>query len=274
MNLLNRFFNWLTTDRLIDLATTAVAAAGVLFVALAGIVLSYSALYDLAGQAQSINTYLVWLWPLTLDALAIVASLNVLWAEIRQERDPYAWSLVLAFTALSVVFNATHAGLDELLVVWQYSPIAIAALVGILPPIAGAFALHLLVRLLRRVLERVSVIAAIGELAAQAQQARQDLRRTTEKLADLQTKRDALARDVDALRKDKRNLKRSFGEVSDEKMVKLRAFLAERSALGDEPTGAAVARFINVSDRLGRKLKRELWPEVTDGANGNGREVL
>ena len=110
-----------------DTAITFVAIIGVLFVAAAGLILSYESLLDLATVSGAVNSGLAWLWPLTLDALAIVASLNVLWSETRQERDRYAWTLVIVFTFLSVVFNATHAGMDSLLAWSPYASVTIAA---------------------------------------------------------------------------------------------------------------------------------------------------
>ncbi len=163
-------------NHLADIAITALAGGGVLFVTAAGLWLSYDALRDLASRAAVINAGLTWLWPLTLDALAIVASLNVLWAESRQERDNYAWVLVIAFTGLSVIFNATHASLNELLTALPMADALVGAFVGIIPPIAAAFALHLLVRLLRRVLERVSVLSSIEELNALRSEAAKSLK--------------------------------------------------------------------------------------------------
>jgi hypothetical protein len=244
----------LTTDNVIDLTTTTTAGLGVLFVTTAGIVLSYDALWELAQAAGSINPALTWLWPLTLDALAVVASLNVLWAELRQERDRYAWALVIAFTLLSVLFNAAHANLDRLLTLHPLAPALVAAFVGILPPIAAAFALHLLVRLLRRVLERVRLIAGLAELTGQA---------------------DRLRTELAALRQEQRNLNQARqpakATTSPAIETQARAILAERYAAGEELSGAELGRRLGRSDSLGRRLKRKLWPEIVAGTNGSNR---
>jgi len=277
------FTGWLTTDRAIDLTTTIAATLGVLFVTITGIVLSYDALWDLAQAAGSINPALTWLWPLTLDALAVVASLNVLWAEIRQERDRYAWTLVIAFTLLSVLFNATHASFDQLLLVHPLAPVIVSGFVGILPPIAAAFALHLLVRLLRRVLERVSVMSSTAALAAKRNQLAAELgrdrnaavaerKRLTDLIADLTAKADTLRTELDPLRKGKRQLNQANrpagAETSSETEARAQAILAERYAAGEEPTGAELGRLLGKSDSLGRRLKRKLWPEVIKQASG------
>jgi hypothetical protein len=247
---------------------------------LAGIILSYQALWELAALAGSISPGLTWLWPLTLDALAIVASLNVLWAETRRERDRYGWNLVLLFTFLSVIFNAAHAGLDRLLVLGNPVPLAIAIFVGVLPPVAAAFALHLLVRLLRRILERVSLISSLAELNQQRsqlaarlseerQQAIAEIERLNSHLAELTTKRDQIEQDIDRLKKDKRqraNGNRPDGaEISEARIDQARAILQQR--LDDDlplPSGAELGRLLGVSKTTGNSLKKLLLPNLKE----------
>ena len=275
----------LTTDNLIDLITTAAAGLGVLFVTMAGIVLSYDALWELAQAAGSINPALTWLWPLTLDALAVVASLNVLWAEIRQERDRYAWALVIAFTLLSVLFNAAHANLDRLPALHPLAPAFVAAFVGILPPIAAAFALHLLVRLLRRVLERVRLITGLAELTARRNQleqeqmtARIEQQQLIALIENLTGQADRLEAELAALRQEKRDLnplKRPAGAATSPAIeAQARAILAERYAAGQELSGAELGRRLGRSDSLGRRLKRKLWAEIVAATTGTNRQSV
>lgn len=153
-----------TADRAVDWGTTAFVAASVFFVALAGVVLSYEALRDLAAKSGAVTPWLTWLWPLMLDALAVAASGKVVWAEIRGRRDGFAWGLVIAFTALSVVFNGLHAGLDAILAYHPAARLVVAALVGVLPPTGAALALHLLATLLREVLERTRLVGVLSQL--------------------------------------------------------------------------------------------------------------
>ncbi len=268
----------LTTDNLIDLSTTAAAGLGVLFVTVAGIVLSYDALWELAQAAGSINPVLTWLWPLTLDALAVVASLNVLWAELRQERDRYAWALVIAFTLLSVLFNAAHANLDRLLALHSLAPALVSAFVGILPPIAAAFALHLLVRLLRRVLERVRLITGLAELTARRNQLEQQHARHSALVEDLTGQADRLQAELAALRQEKRDLtqlKRPVGAATSPAIeAQARAILAERYAAGQELSGAELGRRLGRSDSLGRRLKRKLWPEIVTATSRTNHQSV
>lgn len=89
-------------------AISILSAILVLFLAAAAFVLSYDALLDLA-LANGIKPGLAWLWPLTLDAVMIAASLAVLRASLNNEGKLYQWSLVGAFTAASIAFNVVHA---------------------------------------------------------------------------------------------------------------------------------------------------------------------
>lgn len=263
--------HWATPDNIIDAVTTVTAAVGVLFVTLAGIVLSYEALLDLASKAGSINPGLTWLWPLTLDALAVVASLNVLWAEIRKERDDYAWGLVIAFTLLSVIFNAVHAGLTNLLTLHSLAPAVVAGVIGVLPPVAAAFALHLLVRLLRRVLERIGVIAGLTALRDQMSQVSADLTRVKaeaaatrveleRQTADLTAKRNALQAELAELRREKRCEALidpdAPAQPSEAIIERARQILAQRSDI----SGSELGRLLGRSESLGRRLKQQLVP--------------
>jgi len=56
--------------------------------------------------------------------------------------------------------------------------------------------------------------------------------------------------------------------VDDETKNQAHQFLLNAHHEGSEPTGAELGRFLGRSDSLGRRLKRELWPEIT---NGNGQ---
>lgn len=91
--------------RTIELLTAAL----VLFLAAAAFVLSYDALHRLAIEAGQPVT-LAWLWPLSLDAMMVAASLSVLRNAMAGESARYAWALVAAFSVASIAFNVIHAG--------------------------------------------------------------------------------------------------------------------------------------------------------------------
>jgi len=186
-----------------DTAIALIAAFGVVFVALAGLILSYESLLNLAKVSGAVKVGLAWLWPLTLDTLAIVASLNVLWAETRQEHDWYAWTLVIVFTVLSVVFNATHAGFDSLMAMSPYPPAVIAAFVGVIPPIAAALALHLVVRLIRRVMARAIIVTTVQDAEENLATLNTQISDLTVDIDALTQKRDRLQSDINSLRTEK-----------------------------------------------------------------------
>lgn len=260
-----------------DAVITLIAAVGVLFVAAAGLVLSYESLLDLAIASGAVSRNLAWLWPLTLDALAIVASLNVLWAETRRERDRYAWALVVVFTALSIIFNAIHAGLNSLLAMSPAAPVAIAAFVGIVPPIAAALSLHLVVRLIRRVMTRAAIITAVAESEAKLAALSGKLSQLEASVTTLTTRRDALKAEISGLRTDKRAIvtqKRTYipGDMAalDEANATRRAIIQARRATLQELLQDKTLSLDDIAKRLGvtkRTVQRDL-NALNDQRNG------
>ncbi len=270
-----------------DTAITFVAAAGVLFVAAAGLILSYESLLDLAVASGAINRELAWLWPLTLDALAIVASLNVLWAETRQEHDHYAWTLVIVFTVLSVVFNATHAGMDSLLSISVYAPVVIAGFVSVVPPITAALSLHLVVRLIRRVMARAVVITAVQDAEAQLATLSDEMSRLENNITALVAKRNALKTEISDMRAEKRasvTPKGSYipGDMAalDEANATRRAAIQARRAtlqklLQDETlTISDIAAQLGVTKRTIQRDINALNSQVNGHNNGQSTQVL
>ncbi len=85
-----------------------VTAGIVLFLACSAFVLSYESLRLLALQ-NGIDGWLSFLWPLTLDAVMIAVSMNILYRSITGQRSWYQWFLVVFFTAASIAYNAIHA---------------------------------------------------------------------------------------------------------------------------------------------------------------------
>ncbi len=128
-----------------DRATSALnrgTTSGVVGLALAGFAMSYDALHSLAAQ-QGVPAALAWLWPLVVDGFIVVASLSVVRAVAEQRRAVYPWTLVLAFSAISVAFNIVHA-----------APTLVARLVAAIPPAALVLSFELLMRQLRAALRQ------------------------------------------------------------------------------------------------------------------------
>lgn len=118
---------------LIDRAATT----GVVALAAGSFALSYDALHQLA-VANQVPRPLAWIWPLIVDGFIIVASLAILHAVQHGRTARYPWSLLVAFSTLSVAFNVLHA-----------PPTAIARLVAAIPPLTLVLSFELLMRQLR-----------------------------------------------------------------------------------------------------------------------------
>lgn len=269
-----------------DPLITFIAAGGVIFVAVSGLILSYESLLELATVSGAVNAELAWLWPLTLDALAIVASLNVLWAETRQEHDNYAWTLVIAFTLLSVIFNATHAGLESLLAMSPFAPVILAAFVGILPPTAAAFALHLVVRLFRRVIARAMVVTAVSEAQSKLSTLKTQMADLTTSVDTLSARRDQLNREISDLKARKKAVKRANADdshpfisgdmdaLNDANATRQASIDARRAALRELMKDktllrADIAKRLGVSERTIQRDIDALQPEL----NGHSKAM-
>lgn len=127
------------------------------FLALASFVLSYEALWTFAADS-GIDWRLAWLWPLTLDFFVLVASLSILRNSLNGEPKKYAWTMVVVFTVLSIVFNAIHGGLplDSYEVyVLPYIPVV----AYVLPPVAFVFSFHLGMAQIESELKKRAVVA-------------------------------------------------------------------------------------------------------------------
>lgn len=129
------------------------------FLALASFVLSYEALWTLALDSQ-VNSKLAWLWPLTLDFFVLVASLSILKGSLNNEPRKYAWTMVIVFTFLSIVFNAIHKGVP-LEVYNIYVRPWLKIVVYTLPPAAFVFSFHLLMAQIKDSLE--SIVGILGQ---------------------------------------------------------------------------------------------------------------
>lgn len=222
-------------------AISAITALLVLFLAGAAFVLSYDALYALA-LANGIRPSLSWLWPLTLDAFMIAASLAVLRASLNQERTAYPWLLVGAFTLASITFNAIHAPGNWL-----------ARAIFMLPPAVVFLSFELLMSQTKATVKRQGAIKSIADLSAEAEGKRQQVDTLSADMARWAGKLEAIKAEVKQLRQEKRQAIPTTGEDTRDRA---RQILAERSDI----SGAELGRLLGRSESLGRQLKRELLP--------------
>jgi hypothetical protein len=231
-------------------AISIITALLVLFLAGAAFVLSYDALYALA-LANGIRTSLSWLWPLTLDAFMIAASLAVLRASLSQERTAYPWLLVGAFTLASITFNAIHAPGTWL-----------ARAIFMLPPAVVFLSFELLMSQIKATVKRQGAMLSVNDLSAEAEAKRQQVDTLAADAARWAGKLEAIQAEVKQLRQEKRQ---AIPTTGDDTRERARDILAERSDI----SGAELGRLLGRSESLGRQLKRELLPAI---GSTNGKE--
>jgi hypothetical protein len=85
-----------------------ISAILVATIALLAFILSFDAIQQLA-IATGTNQYLAWIVPVIVDGAMVVFSVARLRAVLAGERTWWVWGLIVAFTALSVLFNIAHA---------------------------------------------------------------------------------------------------------------------------------------------------------------------
>lgn len=229
--------------------TISVVTAGlVLFLAGAAFVLSYDALHGLALD-NGIKPSLAWLWPLTLDAFMIAASLAVLRASLNSEGKVYQWTLVGAFTLASIAFNVVHAPTTLL-----------ARSIFALPPLVVFLAFELLMKQTGAMVKRQGATESIETLAAEAVTKRAEVDVLGADIDNLTGRRDALKAELATLRKEKRSTVPATSDATRERAIEI---------LRDVPgiSGAELGRELGRSESLGRKLKRELLPVSDNGKN-------
>lgn len=152
------------TDRHANLIDRA-ATAGVVALAAGSFVLSYDALHRLA-VANQVPRPLAWIWPLIVDGFIIVASLAILHGVQHRRPARYPWTLLVAFSTLSVTFNVLHA-----------PPTAVARLIAAVPPSTLVLSFELLMRQLRNGTPTAAPVT-LGPLTSQAKSPTEQLSTT------------------------------------------------------------------------------------------------
>lgn len=263
----------MNTNKVISIVTAAL----VLFLAGAAFVLSYDALYHLS-LANGITPWLAWLWPLTLDAVMIAASLAVLRGSLVSERTWYQWALVILFTILSVSFNVLHAA-DT----W------LARSIFALPPLVVFLAFELLVSQIRSAVRRRGVSQSLEVMTLAVSSAKSEVAELNQQADDLSARRDTLQAEIAELRKVKRTVEReSFSQMTPVDGITLdlanstRREIAEArkaqvvSIIGSEPS----VTYPELAQRLGVSLatvKRDVAEMIDAGKvrrNGHGLEPV
>ena len=208
-----------------DAATRALnrgTTGGVVGLAVAGFAMSYDALHSLAAD-QGVPAPLAWLWPLVVDGFIVIASLSVVRAVADGRRAAYPWTLVLAFSAISVTFNVVHA-----------APTLVARLVAAVPPAALVLSFELLMRQLRAALR-----PSTGSLPAV-------------------TPRPVVSPHPGTAEPRHDHAHPSPGRPL---LERARDIYTTRRRAHEPVTGAVLARELGISDGYGRRLLRQLTTE-------------
>ena len=206
-----------------------VTAVLTLLIALAGFILSFTALRDLAAH-NGVPDNLAFLFPLLADTVVIAASLSVIAQHLEGQSARFQWGLVIGFTALSVLLNGLHA---------QREPLSI--FLAIVPPLALFLTFELLAVQLQRAVKRSTVHQTLSTLSAMQERAQTDFkafvasadaqRATLQSEIDtLTVKRDGLVSEVTELRKDRRAVKRESQPVMDETTADMSADMITETA--------------------------------------------
>jgi hypothetical protein len=211
---------------LTDRATAALnrgTTFGVVALAVAGFAMSYDALHALAAE-QGVPASLAWLWPLVVDGFIVVASLSVVRGVAEERRAIYPWTLVLAFSAISVAFNVVHA-----------APTLVARLVAAIPPAALVLSFELLMRQLRAA-----------------------LRQRAEPLPEVEPDPGVTSSPVTAERRHDLPPPTSGSPL----LEQVREICAAHRRADQRVTGAVLARELGISDGYARRLLRQLATDV------------
>lgn len=247
-----------------DIWTTRLVIA----VIMAAFVLSYMALLALAMEA-GYHWSLAWLWPLVMDGVIVITSLALVKRQMRGDKTGYVWFLLILFDGVSIFLNGSAGYTGNTLTGWSF------ALVHALPPLTMVLTLKLLTGEIKDDSRHAEAVQTLDELTAQAETERAKLDDLTAKNTALETKQADLESEIKELQKQRREAKKGDrsapAATSDKTKEAAYRFLADAHSEGREPSGADVGRHIGRSDSLGRKLKREFWPEITNGhQNGQG----
>lgn len=240
--------------------TISRATAGLVAVLAAlSLTLSYNALRDVAA-ANGLAGWQSVIWPLLVDFALIVFSLAVVRNSLYQELTAWPWLLVFIYTAGTVTFNLIHAP-DNLT----------ARVVAVVAPASLFLSFETLMSMLKSEIKRAGATASLAELNRQAAAAVAALDELAAEISTLTGQRDHLSKELSELRKQKRNVA-LFNTVGEETYNKAFAYIAQQFAGGQKPSGAAVARHVERSGALGRRLLNDIWPKVVAGANGHVKE--
>lgn len=255
-------------DKFLDAAAHKGGALTGLAVMIASLIISFDTLMNTA-QIYGFGWFLSILWPLLIDGIILSQSLVVLRRERLGFSTRFNWLLLLTFEAASLLINGA-AG-------WQLgiAPLEmfIGALIHGLPPLALFLISKSMANDIKDNSRLSNATRTLGEIESAATKAQRTAEALAQQAETKATALDALAEKESQLKVSVAALKREHraatndapATTSEDTKNQARDILAAAWRNGEEITGAELGRRIERSGTLGRKLKAELWPEISQG---------
>ncbi len=181
-----------TTTRAIERFNSTIAPRIFIGVILAAFILSYVALFETANAA-GFHWTLALLWPLILDGVVIVASLDILKRNLRGDKARFSWFLLVAFDLSSIALNGMMANR------WDY------ILIHALPPAVLWCCLKIYTNSLKDELAYAGAMQNLENVTQAATETKQHLGELSSELEKLALQRGKLEDDVKALKREKRS---------------------------------------------------------------------
>ncbi|MBN1217430.1 MAG: DUF2637 domain-containing protein [Anaerolineae bacterium] len=230
-----------SNNRIVTILFWFVALA-VMALAAAAFALSFNALFELATKQGGVPKHLGWIWPVIVDLSLCVYTAAILVAQLQSRPAKLPVALVIFYALVTIVGNVLHA-----------PPTPIGWFVASLPPLSLIFGTEILRTMAHHIIERQNVTASLADVTAR----RKTLTRETETLA---SKVHTLKAELAELRQEKKQ----FYAISENTREQARLILSERSDL----SGKELGELLGKSASLGRKLKRELLPDLHPNGKG------
>ena len=245
----------------------------------------------LIGRAVNIHlqapTYVAVAIAIAIEAVGIAATHTDLrakaWNQTKRKTDPHApqgvtqklsWGYFLAAATMSVLLEVLPA-------IAPYSPLTLFVLAFIAyntAAISGKITHWENERkadIAQREAEKTAVFTTLKAARAETAKLHQEVKTLTTQKTALEAELADLQRAAQAVKHRVKQAERRGQKPAETGTVtkeKARQFLLDCHQEGREPTGAEVGNYLKRSGSLGRKLKRELWPQIT-ATNGtlNGK---
>lgn len=256
-----------------------ISAALVAGVALSAFVLSFDAIRDLA-ELYGIRPNISWLVPLIVDMAMIAFSVSVVRAELAKERTAVLWSMILLFTAVSVLLNVEHSNTIPT------EPIGnsrwLRPFVYALAPLALLASFESLMAQVRSAVKRGVILDSLAELKAHVAELNGKRTELENEIADLvetaeheqariERERERLIEQLDELREQvaERETEREIEQL-DERLRPFVEYVTEHP----EATYREIGEHIGRAPSTVGKYANELKTAGIVQKNGNGWEVL